>query len=96
MSIFIDVIVPVLLILALGYLITRGLKLEVESTARLSLYLLSSALMFVYLLDSELSSPEIWTIVGFGKAEPGLVSTNTLVTTVVSILSLTGGLWLVL
>jgi len=61
-AIFVDVVLPVLLLIAIGALIQRLFKLDVPSLTRLNIYLLVPAFLFVRVYDSQLGWLEIGSV----------------------------------
>jgi malate permease and related proteins len=55
LSAFADVLLPVVVVVGLGYLLGRGLPLDIRTLNRLSLYLLSPSLVFVTLVRTEVA-----------------------------------------
>ena len=53
-SVFAQVLLPILVVVASGYLLQRRLELDLQSVNRLSLYLLSPALIFSSLVQSRI------------------------------------------
>jgi predicted permease len=57
-SAFVDVLLPVVVVVALGYLLRRAFPLDARTLNRLSLYVLSPCLVFVSLLRTEVAGGE--------------------------------------
>jgi predicted permease len=57
-SVFAQVLLPILVVVASGYLLQRRLELDLQSVNRLSLYLLSPALIFSSLVQSRIEVTE--------------------------------------
>lgn len=64
-SVFAQVLLPIVVVVASGYLLQRGLKLDLHSVNRLSLYLLSPALIFSSLVQSRIEASETLRISAF-------------------------------
>ncbi len=65
LAIFVKVILPVVVIVVLGYIVGRTLKLEQRSLARLSLYVLVPCLVFTAMARTTLSANEFGQILVF-------------------------------
>ena len=50
LSAFLDVLLPIIVVVAIGYTLSRKLPLDVRSLNRLSMYALSPALIFTTLV----------------------------------------------
>lgn len=61
-----NIVLPVFTLILIGYVARRRLNLEPRQFARLSLYVLSPALMLNAVLKAELAATEVWGIVIFG------------------------------
>ncbi len=59
------VILPVFIIIALGYLLERWLSLDARPIARVTLYALAPCLVFSSTANSSVSGADIWKIVSF-------------------------------
>ena len=59
------VILPVFIIIALGYLLERRLSLDVRSLSRVTFYALTPCLVFSSMTRSSISGTDIWKIVSF-------------------------------
>ena len=64
-SVFAQVLLPILAIVAAGFLLQRRLELDLQSVNRLSLYLLSPALIFSSLVQSRIEVTETLRIGAF-------------------------------
>jgi malate permease and related proteins len=64
-SVFAQVLLPILVVVASGYLLQRRLELDLQSVNRLSLYLLSPALIFSSLVQSRIEVTETLRIGAF-------------------------------
>lgn len=64
-SVFAQVLLPILVVVASGYLLQRRLELDLQSVNRLSLYLLSPALIFSSLVQSPIEVTETLRIGAF-------------------------------
>jgi malate permease and related proteins len=64
-SVFAQVLLPILVVVASGYLLQRRLELDLQSVNRLSLYLLSPALIFSSLVQSRIEVTETVRIGAF-------------------------------
>jgi predicted permease len=64
LPIFLDVIIPILLVIMLGALMHRIWRLEITTLNRLSMYLLVPAFLFVKVYESQLSWLDIGQITG--------------------------------
>jgi predicted permease len=64
-SVFAQVLLPIVVVVASGYLLQRRLKLDLRSVNRLSLYLLSPALIFSSLVQSRIEASETLRISAF-------------------------------
>ncbi len=64
-SVFAQVLLPILVVVASGYLLQRRLELDLTSVNRLSLYLLSPALIFSSLVQSRIEASETLRISAF-------------------------------
>src|SRR3712207_5889558 len=64
-SVFAQVLLPILVVVGSGYLLQRRVKLEIHSVNRLSLYLLSPALIFASLVRSQIGATETLRIGAF-------------------------------
>jgi len=64
-SVFAQVLLPILVVVASGYLLQRKVELDLQSVNRLSLYLLSPALIFSSLVQSRIEVTEILHIGAF-------------------------------
>ena len=64
-SVFAQVLLPILVVVASGYLLQRRLELDLHSVNRLSLYLLSPALIFSSLAQSRIEVTETLRIGAF-------------------------------
>ena len=64
-SVFAQVLLPILVVVASGYLLQRRLELDLQSVNRLSLYLLSPALIFSSLVQSPIEVTETVRIGAF-------------------------------
>jgi malate permease and related proteins len=64
-SVFAQVLLPILVVVASGYLLQRRLELDLQSVDRLSLYLLSPALIFSSLVQSRIEVTETVRIGAF-------------------------------
>ena len=64
-SVFAQVLLPILVVVASGYLLQRRLELDLQSVNRLSLYLLSPALIFSSLAQSRIEVAETLRIGAF-------------------------------
>jgi len=65
LSVFAQVLLPIVVVVASGYLLQRRLKLDLQSVNRLSLYLLSPALIFSSLVQSRIEATETLRIGAF-------------------------------
>ena len=65
LAVFAQVLVPVLVVVGSGYALRRGLELDVRSINRLSLYVLSPALIFTLLIRVRVEASEALRIVVF-------------------------------
>ena len=64
-SVFAQVLLPIMVVVASGYLLQRRLELDLQSVNRLSLYLLSPALIFSSLVQSRIEVTETLRIGAF-------------------------------
>jgi predicted permease len=64
-SVFAQVLLPIVVVVASGYLLQRRLELDLQSVNRLSLYLLSPALIFSSLVQSRIEVTETLRIGAF-------------------------------
>ena len=64
-SVFAQVLLPILVVVASGYLLQRRFVLDLQSVNRLSLYLLSPALIFSSLAQSRIEVTETLRISAF-------------------------------
>lgn len=64
-SIFVQIILPVVLVIACGYVLERRLALDVQSVSRVALYAFSPCLIFSSLVKSALCGTDALTIWGF-------------------------------
>lgn len=64
-SVFAQVLLPILVVVASGYMLQRRLELDLQSVNRLSLYLLSPALIFSSLVQSRIEVSETLRIGAF-------------------------------
>jgi len=58
-------IVPVFIVIGLGYILERRLQIEIKSISRTIFYALSPCLIFSYLVTSTVSGGEFWDIASF-------------------------------
>ena len=65
LSVFAQVLLPIVVVVASGYLLQRRLELDLQSVNRLSLYLLSPALIFSSLVQSRIEATETLRIGAF-------------------------------
>jgi malate permease and related proteins len=65
LTVFAQVLLPILVVVASGYLLQRRLELDLHSVNRLSLYLLSPALIFSALAQSRIEATETLRITAF-------------------------------
>ncbi len=65
LTVFAQVLLPILVVVASGYLLQRRLELDLHSVNRLSLYLLSPALIFSSLAQSRIEATETLRIAAF-------------------------------
>jgi malate permease and related proteins len=65
LTVFAQVLLPILVVVASGYLLQRRLELDLHSVNRLSLYLLSPALIFSALAQSRIEATETIRITAF-------------------------------
>ena len=65
LTVFAQVLLPILVVVASGYLLQRRLELDLQSVNRLSLYLLSPALIFSALAQSRIEATEALRIGAF-------------------------------
>ena len=65
LTVFAQVLLPILVVVASGYLLQRRLELDLHSVNRLSLYLLSPALIFASLAQSRIEATETLRIGAF-------------------------------
>lgn len=64
MTLFVDVILPVLIVIGIGALLERCFALSVATLTKLIIYVLTPAFLFVHLFDSTLSWSEVLGILG--------------------------------
>jgi predicted permease len=64
-SVFAQVLLPIMVVVASGYLLQRRLELDLHSVNRVSLYLLSPALIFSSLVQSRIEVSETLRIIAF-------------------------------
>ncbi len=62
--IFVEVILPVLVLAGLGALLHRRLGLDIQSLARINIYLLVPAFLFLEIFESEMSLGDVGSIIG--------------------------------
>jgi len=74
LSAFAEVLLPVLVVVALGYGLRRAFPLDIRTLNRLSLYVLTPVLVFVSLLRTEVVGGEALRL----AAQMGLVMASTL------------------
>src|SRR5262245_31387653 len=60
-----EVLLPIAVVAALGYLLRRGVELDVRSLSRMVIYLLMPCLIFNTLLRAEISGAETVRMIGF-------------------------------
>ena len=58
LSAFLDVLLPIIVVVAIGYTLSRKLPLDVRSLNRLSMYALSPALIFTTLVKLEVAGDQ--------------------------------------
>lgn len=62
LSAFVEVLLPVAVVIALGYVLGRAFPLDARTLNRLSLYILSPCLMFVSLLRTDIAGDAAWRL----------------------------------
>ena len=80
LEVFAQVMVPILVIVGSGYLFRLTTNLDIRPLSRVSLYLLSPALIFSSLVEAEIARGQTLRIVGFSVLLVGIMAAMTLVT----------------
>ncbi len=76
-QIFSQVMVPILVIVGAGYLLRRITDFDLRPLSRVSLYLLSPALIFSSLVEAEISQGQTWRIIAFSVLLVGIMAALT-------------------
>ncbi len=69
LNILLTIILPIFVLMAVGYLLDRAFNLDVQTLSRLSFYAFTPALIFTTAYRSTLTGPEISRIAAFAAAQ---------------------------
>ncbi len=65
LAIFTNIVLPVFILMSIGYALDRALRLDIQTLTRVSFYVLSPAIVFLTLAGSEMLVGEMIEIAGF-------------------------------
>ena len=77
-TLFLNNLLPILLIAGAGFLVGKVMDIEPRSLSRILFYILSPCLVFILLVDSQLSNGDMLRMLGFASAQLILVGALTL------------------